>query len=85
MKVIKRDGREQDFKIDKIKTSVMRASDDAGEPLNVSDIDNVATNIMKTLNSMNKEKFSADEVSETVLDELNKSGFQHIAEAYSTK
>ena len=49
MKVTKRDGRIQDFDKNKIKVSIMRASDDAKVPLNTSDIENITDSILKEM------------------------------------
>lgn len=82
MKVIKRDGRLQNFDLDKIKTSIDRASDDANQPLNKSDIENLARSIEKGLKNYQKESIHFDVIQKFVLLELEKQGFKAIAKIY---
>lgn len=82
MKVIKRNGRLQEFDINKIKVSIMRASDDLKEPLNSSDIDRVAQSIEGTIKTYNQDSIKAEDIHRIVVEELRKYGFHHIAEAY---
>jgi len=83
MKVIKRDGRLQEFDLSKIKTSIDRASDDARQPLNESDIENLARSIEKSLKNYQKEKIHSDIIQNFVLRELEKQGFGIVAKYYS--
>jgi len=83
MKVIKRDGRLQNFDLSKIKTSIYRASDDASQPLNESDIDNVAKSIEKSLKNYQKDSIHSDIIQKFVLRELEKQGFKIVAEYYN--
>lgn len=82
MKVVKRDGRLQDFDLNKIKTSIDRASDDARQPLNESDIANLARSIEKGLKNYQKESIHSDVIQKFVLLELEKQGFKLVAEYY---
>ncbi|MCY6371770.1 ATP cone domain-containing protein [Clostridium ganghwense] len=82
MKVVKKDGRLQEFDINKIKTSIMRASDDLNEPLNTSDIDNIAHSIEDKIKKYNRYSMEALEIHQIVVEELKNNGFQHIAKAY---
>lgn len=82
MKVIKRNGRLQEFDINKIKISIMRTSDDLKEPLNSSDIDNVTQSIEDIIKTYNQDSIKAQEIHRIVVEELRKYGFQHIAQAY---
>ncbi|MCY6353640.1 ATP cone domain-containing protein [Clostridium sp. ZS2-4] len=82
MKVIKRNGRLQEFDVNKIKVSIMRASDDLKQPLNSSDIDNITQSIQGTIKTYNEDSVKAQEIHRIVVEELRKYGFQHIAEAY---
>lgn len=83
MKVIKRDGRLQEFDLNKIKTSIDRASDDARQPLNESDIEILARGIEKGLKNYQKEKIHSDIIQNFVLRELEKQGFGIVAKYYS--
>jgi transcriptional repressor NrdR len=82
MKVIKTDGRLQEFDLDKIKTSIYRASDDANQPLNESDIANLARSIEKGLKNYQKGSIHSDVIQKFVLLELEKQGFKVVAEYY---
>lgn len=82
MKVIKNDGRLQEFDLRKIKTSIDRASDDARQPLNESDIENLAKSIEKGLKNYQKESIHSDVIQKFVLLELEKHGFKVVAEYY---
>ena len=83
MKVIKRDGRLQEFDLSKIKTSIDRASDDARQPLNESDLENLARSIQKDLKNYQKESIHSDIIQKFVLLQLEKHGFKVVAEYYS--
>lgn len=83
MKVIKEDGRLQKFDLSKIKTSIYRASDDAMQPLNESDIENLAKSIEKDLKNYQKEKIHSDVIQKFVLRELEKQGFKAVSEYYN--
>ncbi|MGH4138206.1 ATP cone domain-containing protein [Clostridium sp.] len=83
MKVIKRDGKLQDFDLNKIKTSIYRASDDASEPLNESDIENLAKSIERSLQNYQKGSIHSDIIQIFVLRELKKEGFTGVATYYS--
>lgn len=82
MKVIKRDGRVQEFDLDKLARSIDAASDDAGEPLTESDLHNISKDIEAILKSLGKEEITHDEIRKIVLDVLEKEGFKDIAKAY---
>jgi len=83
MKVIKRDGRIQKFDLNKIKTSIYRASDDADQPLNESDIENLAKNIEINIKDLQKDSVSFDIIQELVLAQLEKSGFNVLSKYYN--
>lgn len=83
MKVIKRDSRMQEFDINKIKTTISRASDDIKQPLTDSDVENVAQNIKKEIFDSNKESISYKEIQKIVTIKLEETGFKNIAESYS--
>lgn len=83
MKVIKRDDRIQKFDLNKIKTSIYRASDDADQPLNESDIQNLAKDIEINIKDLQKDTVSFDIIQELVLTQLEKSGFNILAKFYN--
>jgi transcriptional repressor NrdR len=82
MKVVKRDGRIQDFDLDKIIVSIERASDDIGEPMNESDANCAAQSIEKNIKAQGKEAITFQEIRNIVTSELKKLGFSDIAAAY---
>lgn len=83
MKVIKKDGRTQKFDLNKIKTSIYRASDDAEQPLNESDIDNIAGDIETNIKDLKKDSVNSYVIQELVVDQLEKSGFNVLAKYYN--
>lgn len=82
MKVIKRNGRLQEFDANKIKVSIMRTSDDLKQPLNSSDIDNITQSIEGIIRTYNQDSIKAQDIHRIVVEELRKYGFHRIAEAY---
>ncbi|WP_461207702.1 ATP cone domain-containing protein [Clostridium sp. DL1XJH146] len=80
MKVIKRDGRIEEFNSSKINTSIMRASDDAKEPFNSADIEVVSENVIKALGE--KDEVAVYEIHMTILSQLKKCGFSKTAESF---
>jgi len=82
MKVIKKDGRIQEFDIEKIKLSLERVSDEVNEPFTKSDINNLARAIQETILTMNKEYIGSSEIRSIVVEQLKRAGFTHIAQAY---
>lgn len=83
MKVIKRDGRLEEFMIDKIRTSVARASDEAHSPLTDGDLNVIIERIMKDLNNPNKDQIQSSEIRKIVSEKLNYCGFKNVAKRYS--
>jgi transcriptional repressor NrdR len=83
MKVIKQDGRLQGFDLSKIETSIYRASDDANEPLNASDIQNLARNIEKEIENLQKDTIHSYLIQSLVLGEIEKSGFHIVGKYYN--
>ncbi|EYE89355.1 ATPase [Fervidicella metallireducens AeB] len=82
MQVIKRDGRLQDFDLDKIIRSIGAASDDVDEPMNSSDLHNIAKNIKDEIQATGKDKIDYSEIRQLVVNKLKEYGFKDIAEAY---
>ena len=83
MKVIKRDGRLQDFDLNKIKTSISRASDDADQPFNISDIDNLAKGIEVAIEKLQKNTVGVEIIQNLVLMELENAGFNVVSKYYN--
>ncbi|MCX7694653.1 MAG: ATP cone domain-containing protein [Caloramator sp.] len=83
MQVIKRDGTLQEFDINKIIKSLQAASDDVGEPLNESDLHNIAKDIENELKGLGKDEVSFEIIRKMIADILNKEGFKDVAKAYT--
>lgn len=84
MKVIKQDGRLQSFDIRKIKTSIYRASDDANQPLNTSDIENLARSIESEIKNHHEDTIQSYLIQSIVLSEIEKSGFDLVGKYYNS-
>ncbi|MFU0801169.1 MAG: ATP cone domain-containing protein [Xylanivirga thermophila] len=82
MKVIKRDGRTQDFEIDKIKLTLERVSDEINMPFTHGDVERVAHAIERSINNIGTDTITSSKIHEIVIGELNTLGFIEIAKAY---
>ncbi|CCJ34651.1 ATP cone domain-containing protein [Caloramator australicus] len=82
MKVIKKDGRVEEFYKDKIITSIENASDDVKEPLTMSDVENVVREVEKNLLNLNKKEVTTHEIRQVIIEVLKNFGFNDVAEAY---
>ena len=84
MKIIKKDGRLEDFNIGKIKTSIENAGRDSETILNESDIKILLEDIQKVLNliKVNRDTTSSYEVIGIILDILRKDGFNNVLKSY---
>ncbi|WP_138202818.1 ATP cone domain-containing protein [Haloimpatiens lingqiaonensis] len=85
MKVVKRDGRLQEFDINKIMISIERSSDDAGNPMNSSDILNLSGDIKNKLWKDFNESVSYKDIRKTVIEVLQDAGFKSVAKAYESQ
>ncbi|KPU45636.1 transcriptional repressor NrdR [Oxobacter pfennigii] len=82
MKVIKRDGRLQEFDINKIKLTVQKASDEIGQPLTGADINNLSKAIDECIRKENRKELPTKDILEIVLDKLIEFGFTAVATNY---
>ena len=84
MKVIKKDGRIQELSGDKIKTSILSATNSARALLNESDINILVEDIIKTLESTRKEDgiTSSYEIIGVVIEMLKRDGFSDVIDKY---
>lgn len=84
MKIIKKDGRLEEFNIGKIKTSIENAGRDSETILNESDIKILLEDIEKVLNliKVNRDTTSSYEVIGIILDILRKDGFNNVLKSY---
>ena len=84
MKIIKKDGRLEEFNIGKVKTSIENAGRDSETILNESDIKILLEDIEKVLDliKVNRDTTSSYEVIGVILNILKKDGFNNIAKSY---
>jgi len=82
MQVIKKDGRLQEFQLEKVAISMSRASDDIEEPLNESDVHVLSDKINKVIHENYKEKIMFSDIRKIVVDTLIEMGFSDVAESY---
>lgn len=82
MKVIKRDGRIQEFEMRKIILTLEKASDEAGTPFTRSDIENITRGIEKKVLSKYEDKINVDQILNIVVDQLREDGFGRTAQYY---
>ena len=84
MKVIKKDGRLQDFDLEKIKSSILSATNDSKELLNESDVKILVEDINSKIKEVKKdgEDTSSYEISGIVIAILKRDGFSDIIEKY---
>lgn len=84
MRIIKNDGRLEEFDINKIKTSVENAARDAGALLNASDIRILASDVEKILLNIRKDSLttSSYEVTGAIIKVLKKDEFYKTLKAY---
>ncbi len=81
MKVIKSDGRYQDFDIEKIRTVLARVSDECGASLNTGDINAVCAHIQHAVYRL-ESAVPHDVLYDIVSGALRKFGFSGIADAF---
>ncbi|EOT2915952.1 ATP cone domain-containing protein [Clostridium perfringens] len=84
MNIIKKDGRIEEFKIEKLSTSLFNAASDLNFTLNKSDINIIAKDVEETLKSIRKDngETSSYEVIGVVIDTLKNEKFSDVLRAY---
>ncbi len=84
MKIIKKDGRLEEFNVKKIKTSIENAARDSGTMLNESDLKILVNDAEKTLLKTRKDSLitSSYEVIGVIFDILKRDGFNSILKSY---
>ena len=82
MRIIKKNGRVEEFDISKIKYSVLNASNEIKQPLTDSDIKIIEREVIKILKILNREETSSYEVFSIVLNILKELGFNDVGKAY---
>ena len=82
MKVIKRDGRIQEFDLNKILITLEKVSDDISEPFTESDIRNLSEDIESTIKAISEDSIEVNKIQDIVVEELEKLGFGNAARHY---
>ncbi|VYU58269.1 hypothetical protein [Clostridium tertium] len=84
MKIIKKDGRIEEFKIEKIKTSIENAANDSESMLNESDLKIIVSDVESILLKIRKDTLitSSYEVIGVIFDILKRDGFNKVLKTY---
>ena len=84
MKVIKKDGRLQELDLEKIKISILSATNESKELLNESDVKILVEDINSKIKEVRKdgENTSSYEISGIAISILKRDGFSDIVEKY---
>lgn len=82
MKVIKRDGRIQEFDINKILITIEKVSDEIVEPFTESDINNLSEDILNSIKAISKDTIEVNKIQDVVVEQLEKLGFGKAANHY---
>lgn len=84
MKIVKKDGRLEEFNVKKIKVSLENAANDCDAVLNESDLKILVSDIEKTLDFIRKDSLitSSYEVIGVIFDVLKRDGFNKVIKAY---
>lgn len=84
MNIIKKDGRIEEFKIEKLSTSLYNAANDLDLTLNKSDINIIAKDVEETIRLIREKNgnTSSYEVIGTIIDSLKKEKFYEVLKAY---
>lgn len=81
--VVKRDGREVEFNIDKISNAIKRAATEEGLSLRTSQIFDSVQKVINYIEMTEKKSISVEEIQNLVVKALRDSGHENIAIAYS--
>lgn len=84
MKIIKKDGRIEEFNIKKVKTSIENAARDSESMLNESDLKIITSDIENTLLKIRKDTLitSSYEVIGVIFEILKRDGFNSVLKSY---
>lgn len=82
MMVIKKDGRREEFNINKIKVSIENASEGFRGELNSSDLEIISKDIEKSISQLENKNTSSYEIIGATISILNKNGFRNVALEY---
>ena len=84
MKIIKKDGRLEEFNPNKIRTSIENAANDSGSFLNSSDLRILSSDVEKVIRTIRKDSLitSSYEVTGIIFSILKNDGFNNILKSY---
>ncbi len=82
MKIIKKNGSIQEFDLNKICTSIIRAAEDIGIYVNQSDINILTHDIQNKLQTLHRKETSSYEIFGLTLQILIENGYKDIALSY---
>lgn len=84
MKIVKKDGRLEEFNSKKIKTSIENSANDCDTVLNESDLKILVSDVEKTLINIRKDSLvtSSYEVIGAIFEVLKRDGFNNVLKAY---
>lgn len=84
MKIVKKDGRLEEFNSKKIKTSIENSANDCDAVLNESDLKILVSDVEKTLINIRKDSLitSSYEVTGAIFEVLKRDGFNKVLKAY---
>lgn len=83
MLVVKRSGMKQEFNPDKLVSAIQNAAEDCNEPLNASDLEVLIRAILRRIKNLNVPEITSEEIYETIIIELTKARFYHLAKIYN--
>lgn len=83
MYILKKDGRKEKFDINKLRNSMINASNEINTPLNKSDLNLLTKCIINILLSINEEIVSSYTVFGVTTECLKKNGFREVARRYT--
>lgn len=82
MKVVKRDGRIQDFDLNKILITLEKVSDEIVQPFTESDINNLSEDIENSIKALSGDAIEVGKIQDVVVENLEKLGFNKAAKHY---
>ena len=82
MKVIKRNGRVEEFDINKIKLTIQKASEETYQPFTGSDINNLSQAINSEVHKAGREQIKVSEILDILVSTLVELGFNDVAKFY---
>lgn len=83
-RVIKRDGRESSFDIEKIANAIRKSARDVGEELELCDLQEIARGVLGYIDENEQQEITVEEIQNLVEKSLKKNGYGHIAANYSS-